>query len=287
MMIGVFKVQQQYPEHNIQIPSVLKGAIIKTFGYLIQHEKESRIYTQNEFVCNEILEICLSSQILNDTNINVFIRNSWTISFICNLYPIENIIKSKFQICPDKSNLEVMIDACSKYAELQASNKEKVAASSIRALGFIVQNLIILDHKQTTNPSQEKILSVKEIKTYIEQIVDLIVDKLHNSKKCTPKVIWNLCVATSKFVDTFNKVNNITSTNFDIFNYESCFLNKIFSYETTMWFLDIFMNGQNYKTKIHACQTLLKYVNIYQYGFLDNERNQQNLLRIFWNHIQE
>lgn len=71
----------------------------------------------------------------------MFIRNSWTLSFICNLYPIEDVIKSKFSNLPNDtelSNLELMIDTCQKYAELQASNKEKVAASSIRALGFIV-----------------------------------------------------------------------------------------------------------------------------------------------------
>lgn len=52
-----------------------------------------------------------------------------------------------------------------------------------------------------------------------------------------------------------------------------------------MCFLDIFMNGQNYKTKIHACQTLLKYVNLKQYGYLENDRNPSVLLRIFWQHI--
>lgn len=33
--------------------------------------------------------------------------------------------------------MNVLIDSCIKYAQLQASNKEKVAASSLRALGFI------------------------------------------------------------------------------------------------------------------------------------------------------
>jgi len=36
------------------------------------------------------------------------------------------------------NNLEICIAACIKYTSLSASNKEKVAASSIRALGFIV-----------------------------------------------------------------------------------------------------------------------------------------------------
>lgn len=133
----------------------------------------------------------------------MFIRNSWTISFICNLYPIEDIIKSKFKNQQNVTNFELLIDACGKYAELQASNKEKVAASSIRALGFIVQNLILLDEKQRKKQCPV-ILPSDKIEQYIEKIVDFIVEKLKNAKKCTPKVIWNLCVATSKFIDTFN-----------------------------------------------------------------------------------
>lgn len=140
-MASVFQIPKLYADYNIQVPSVLKAALIKTYGYLIQHEKGKSRFTTNKYVCNDILEICLSPFVLQDTNINVFIRNSWTISFICNLYPIEDIIKSKFNNLPNETemtNLELMIDACSKYAELQASNKEKVAASSIRALGFVV-----------------------------------------------------------------------------------------------------------------------------------------------------
>lgn len=73
----------------------------------------------------------MNSKVLNDTNINVQIRNSWTLSFICSLYPIEEIIKQ------DSENLEVLVNSCIKYAQFTVSNKEKVAASSIRALGFI------------------------------------------------------------------------------------------------------------------------------------------------------
>lgn len=140
-MCNTFMIPYLYPNSQVMVPSVLKAAVIKTFGYLIQHEKGKNIFTTNEFVCNRILEICLSAEVLADTNINIFIRNSWTISFICNLYPIEDIITSKFVNIPNNrefSNLELMIQACSRFADLTASNKEKVAASSIRALGFIV-----------------------------------------------------------------------------------------------------------------------------------------------------
>ena len=36
-------------------------------------------------------------------------------------------------------------------------------------------------------------------------------------------------------------------------NYRESYLAEIFCFETTKCFLSIFMEGQNYKTKIHAC----------------------------------
>lgn len=69
--------------------------MIKTFGYLIQHEREANMYTKSEYVCNTIMGYCLSPATLAESNINVQIRNSWTLSFICSLYPVEEIIMSK------------------------------------------------------------------------------------------------------------------------------------------------------------------------------------------------
>jgi len=46
-----------------------------------------------------------------------------------------------------QENLLLLINACIKYSQHQQSNKEKVSASSIRALGFVAQNLIILEKK--------------------------------------------------------------------------------------------------------------------------------------------
>lgn len=94
ILSDIFYIQDR---ENVSVPSVLKAAVIKTFGYLIQHQKGASIFTNSKYVCNTILEICLSPQVLSDTNINVYIRNSWTLSFICNLYPIEDIISSEFK----------------------------------------------------------------------------------------------------------------------------------------------------------------------------------------------
>lgn len=67
---------------------------------------------------------------------------------MCSLYPIECLIKSKSLRHEDRQeemsertrqeeNLMLLIGTCIKYSQHQQSNKEKVAASAIRALGFV------------------------------------------------------------------------------------------------------------------------------------------------------
>ena len=163
------------------MPSILKAAIIKTFGYLIQHTRGSSVFTSDTYVCNTILGHCLSPSILAESNINVQIRNSWTISFICSLYPIEGLILSKglqhrteetsaaelTEKQRQERNLTALINACIRYSQHQQSNKEKVAASSIRALGFVAQNLILLEKRmRETESSGEQIAEDKQSKAY-------------------------------------------------------------------------------------------------------------------------
>jgi hypothetical protein len=101
-------------------------------------------------------------------------------------------------------------------------------------------------------------------------------------------VIWNLCVAISKMVDTYNHIYKVTNEEkFESIDYTQSYLARIFNFDTTKCFLSIFMDGQNYKTKIHACQTLMKFVNLNQYGYQDKDKNPENLLRMFWIHIQD
>jgi hypothetical protein len=57
--------QQSQPNQTpskfgVFIPSILRAAVIKTLGYLIQHEREKNIYTKSSYVCNFILGYCLS-----------------------------------------------------------------------------------------------------------------------------------------------------------------------------------------------------------------------------------
>ena len=57
---GVFEVYDKYPNHQMTVPSILKAAVIKTFGYLIQHQKSEAEFTQSAYVCNKVLGHCLS-----------------------------------------------------------------------------------------------------------------------------------------------------------------------------------------------------------------------------------
>ena len=66
---SIFYVQEDHPD--VAVPSILKAAVIKTFGYLIQHQNDAQYYSKSEYVCNTILDHCLSPLILQDTNINV------------------------------------------------------------------------------------------------------------------------------------------------------------------------------------------------------------------------
>ena len=92
----------------------------------------------------------------------------------------------------------------------------------------------------------------------------------------------------SKIIDTYNETYQIgADQHYSDIDYTKSLLSQIFCFKTTQCFLNIFMNGQNYKTKIHACQTLLKYRNLNQYGQLDQQMNPENLLKLFWSHIQE
>lgn len=106
-------------------------------------------------------------------------------------------------------------------------------------------------------------MPTEEIKDHINKIIMIITDKLYDQKQSTPKVIWNICVAISKIIDTYNGLNTTENNDKNHFvDYSTTYVARIFCFDTTKCFLNIFMDGQNFKTKIHACQTLMKYQNL-------------------------
>lgn len=56
-----------------------------------------------------------------------------------------------------------------------------------------------------------EILPTEELRAYVKEIVDVIITKLQTQKNSTPKVIWNLCVAISKIIDTYNNIYQVNS----------------------------------------------------------------------------
>lgn len=107
--------------------------------------------------------------------------------------------------------MALLINGLVKYTQHQASNKEKVTASSIRALGFIVQSLIQMDFDAKNVPGIKPLISTECLDKAVRLVVGIIVEKISGAseRSCTPKVVWNICVALSKIVSCFNKLHRI------------------------------------------------------------------------------
>lgn len=57
--------------------------------------------------------------------------------------------------------------------------------------------------------SEELELDAEFVQGAILRIIEVITGKLYNQRACTPKVLWNICVAISKIIDTFNEAYQI------------------------------------------------------------------------------
>ena len=83
----------------------------------------------------------------------------------------------------------LLITACIKYSQHQQSNKEKVSASSIRALGFVAQNLIILEKKLEKKMKQEPAAESGDDKVVIDKQIEDKEEKLHKGLLLEPEFI--------------------------------------------------------------------------------------------------
>ena len=74
--------------------------------------------------------------------------------------------------------------------------------------------------------------------------MELLTGKLQNHQQSTPKVIWNMSVAVSKIIETFNQINKVTSTQkYGAIDYQKSPLSKLFDFNTTQSFLNILNEG--------------------------------------------
>lgn len=111
-----------------------------------------------------------------------------------------------------------------------------MTASSIRALGFIVQSLIQLDFEAKNVPGTKQLVSSDCMDKAIRLVVNVIVNKISGAseRSCTPKVVWNICVALSKIVSCFNELHKVeVKQEYTSMDYSSHYLVRVFSFETT------------------------------------------------------
>lgn len=69
----------------------------------------------------------------------------------------------------------------------------------------------ITEEKQSEACEADLLLDSEFIQAAIRQIIEVITAKLHNQRSCTPKVLWNICVAISKIMDTFNEAYHVST----------------------------------------------------------------------------
>lgn len=121
----------------VKMPPTLKAAVIKLFGYIIYLDKFRK---DQKFMERLFLYIFDN---LSDTNINIQIRNSWALANLC-------CIQKDFA---DPYLIQETLRTSINYAY---SNKEKVIANAIRALGYLLANCNIKFLKDEVLPTINK-----------------------------------------------------------------------------------------------------------------------------------
>eukprot|EP00347_Sterkiella_histriomuscorum_P021491 403333793 len=219
---------------HAKYPPLLKAASIKLLGYLVYFDN---LFSDIKFK-QKAYQLIFENQ--NDTNQNVQIRNSWALANMC---------------CLDQSILDenILREVLISSVNYSLSTKEKVSSNGIRALGYFLKNIdeqvisqrILLEINKSMQLKQRIALSQKQGQNPIdiEAILIVIIQNLDNK---SPKISWNSSVALSNLLDneTFNQ------------------LSILYSRQTINPLLNALTSRPNFKTKIHASQTLLKFSNI-------------------------
>jgi len=128
-----------------QLPPLLKAASIKQLGYMVYYDGE--VFKDVKAFRQRVYQIILEAA--NDTNLNVQIRNSWTLANISFI--------DRDQIEDEYLAQETLIISI-MYA---TSNKEKVASNGLRDLGYYLKraNFKVLKEKILVkiNKSQQQL----------------------------------------------------------------------------------------------------------------------------------
>ena len=128
-----------------QLPPLLKAASIKQLGYMVYYDGE--VFKDLKAFRQRVYQIILEAA--NDTNLNVQIRNSWTLA---NISFIDRDQLEDEYLAQETLIISIM------YA---TSNKEKVASNGLRALGYYLKraNFKVLKEKILVkiNKSQQQL----------------------------------------------------------------------------------------------------------------------------------
>ena len=223
----------------------LKQAWIKFFGYIIYHKR----FNQNQELIHSIIERLFSYR--NEINQQICQKNSWAVANICwswDLNSIDNILTAK------------LLWISFMYAE---STKEKVISNSIRALGYILSrcNETTLQEIFETALTDETIIEdLESMRKYqwinnmkssitIESVIEILLDKMQDD---SPKISWNAWVSLGNILEQ----SHIRKFDVDV----------LFSKKWIDLLINIIKEKPNYKTKIHATQTLSKYKTYEEFG---------------------
>lgn len=180
----------------MQPPPLLKAASIKQLGYMAYFDiplmfagfKNDSVENLHKKFLQKTYQIILDGA--TDTNLNVQIRNSWTLanmSFV-----------NKASLLDEYLAQEILIISI-QYA---LSNKEKVASNGLRSLGYYLSNInmVHLKTKLITqiNKSQQMLHRIPLQTLSVDSLIGIILDNLDSK---FPKLAWNSCVALANILD--------------------------------------------------------------------------------------
>ena len=232
--------------HASRNTSQLKPACIKFFGYIIYHKR----FNQDKELINDVIERLYGYR--KETNMQIWLRNSWAIANICCTWDLDSL---------DTGLTAKLLSVSLKYSH---SNKEKIISNSTRALGYVLSRwneLTLSRVLEKINGSQELYLEAlldhkdfnkslpKDTMVTVDFILQLLLDKVNNT---SPKISWNAWVSLGHLIE----VEHIRNFEWKV----------LFSHDCFSSLLDIIRERPNYKTKIHATQTLGKFKSFEEYG---------------------
>lgn len=224
----------------------LKASCIKFLGYVIYQDR----FHQNLVHWEQTIRMLIGFK--DENNLQVKRHNSWAIANICCWCSLNDL---------SIENVAQMLAISLMYSH---SNKEKVKSSGIRAIGYIISRWsshVINDSIKFINsddglfkqvfitPNNNSTDEEQPDKLWIDLVLSVLVEKLGDS--CS-KICWNSCVSIGHILET----KTIRELNPKI----------LFSSKSVETLIKILKDRDNFKTRIHATQTLWKFISFEEYG---------------------